>query len=97
MPHYRLGMGNWNSGMTHYSFFVWNSRNRVKYPRSYDLPDVAAAGEAALKIADIFADVVPNWSDLPFQQRDTFVVEIVDETGQTVLTVPFREAKQPAS
>ena len=83
--------------MTRYSFFVWNSRNRVKYPRSYDLPDVVTARKAALKIADIFADVVPNWSDLPFHQRNTFVVEIVDETGQTVLVVPFREAKQPAS
>jgi hypothetical protein len=97
MPHYRLGMGNWNSGMTRYSFIVWNSRTRVKYPRSYDLPGVVAARKAALKIADIFVDVVPNWSDLSFQQRNTFVVEIVDETGQTVLTVPFREAKQPAS
>ena len=90
-------MGNWSSGMTHYSFFVWNNRNRVRYPRSYDLPDVVAARKAALKIADIFVDVVPHWSDLPFHQRNTFVVEVVDETGQTVLTVPFREAKQPAS
>jgi hypothetical protein len=97
MPHYRPYIVNWDSGMTHYSFFVWNSRNRVKYPRSYDLPDVASARKAALKIADIFIDVVPNWSDLSFQQRNTFVVEVVDETGQTVLTVPFREAKQPAS
>jgi hypothetical protein len=97
MPHYRPYIGNWNSGMPRYSFFVWSNRGRVKYPRSYDLPDVAAARKAALKIADIFIDVVPNWSDLSFQQRNTFVVEVVDETGQTVLTVPFREAKQPAS
>ena len=83
--------------MPRYSFFVWSNRSRVKYPRSYDLPDVVAARNAALKIADIFIDVVPNWSDLSFQQRNTFVVEVVDETGQTVLTVPFREAKQPAS
>jgi uncharacterized protein DUF6894 len=97
MPHYGLCMDNWNSGMTRYSFFVWNSRDRVKYPRSYDLPDVAAARKVAVKIADIFIDVLPNWSDLSFHQRNTFVVEIVDETGQTILTVPFREAKQPAS
>ena len=83
--------------MTHYSFFVWNSRNRVKYPRSYDLPDVVAARKAALKIADIFVEVVPHWDDLYSQQRNTFVVEVVEETGQTVLTIPFREAKQPAS
>ncbi len=52
--------------MPRYSFFVWSNRGRVKYPRSYDLPDVAAARKAALKIADIFIDVVPNWSDLSF-------------------------------
>ncbi len=83
--------------MPRYSFFVWSNRSRLKYPRSYDLPDVVAARKAALKIADIFIDVVPNWSDLSFQQRNTFVVEVVDETGQTVLTAPFRKAKQPAS
>ena len=83
--------------MSHYSFFVWNKRSRIKYPRILDLPDVVAARKVALKIADIFVDVIPEWSNLSFQQRNTFVVEIVDETGQTVLTVPFREAKQPAS
>jgi hypothetical protein len=83
--------------MCQYSFYVWNSCSRVKYPRTLDLPDVVAARKAALKIANIFVDVVPNWSDLSFERRNTFVVEIVDETGQTVLTVPFREGKQPAS
>ena len=83
--------------MFQYSFFVWNERSRVKYPRILDLPDDATARKAALKIAKIFAEVVPHWDDLSFQQRNTFVVEIVDETGETVLTVPFRDAKQPAS
>ena len=83
--------------MSQYSFFVWNERSRVKCPRTFDLPDDVAARKAALKIADIFTEVVPYWSDLTLQQRNTFVVEIVDETGQTVLTVPFREGKQPAS
>jgi hypothetical protein len=83
--------------MSQYSFFVWNKRNRIKYPRTLDLPDVVAAREAALKIADIFVDVVPHWDDLSSQQRNTFVVEIVDEIGQTVLTVPFKEAEQPAT
>jgi len=83
--------------MSQYSFFVWNKRNRIRYPRTLDLPDVTTARKAALKIANIFVDVVPHWRDLSFQQRNTFVVEIVDETGQTVLTVPFREARQPAS
>ena len=83
--------------MSQYSFFVWNNHGRVRYPRVLDLPDDVAARRAALKIADIFAEVVPRWDDLSPQQRNTFVVEIVDEAGQTVLTVPFRQAKQPAS
>jgi hypothetical protein len=83
--------------MAQYSFFVWNNRSRVKYPRILDLPDSDAALEAALKIARIFTEVVPYWNDLSSQQRDTFVVEIVDETGQTVLTVPFVEAEELVS
>jgi hypothetical protein len=83
--------------MTQYSFFVWNNRGRIQYPRIVDLPDVGAARKAALKIAEIFVDVVPRWSDLSSHQRNTFVVEIVNDIGQTVLTVPFRDAKQPAS
>ena len=83
--------------MTQYSFFVWNNRGRIQYPRIMDLPDVEDARKAALKIAEIFVDVVPRWSDLSSHQRNTFVVEIVNDIGQTVLTVPFRDAKQPAS
>jgi hypothetical protein len=83
--------------MSQYGFFVWSNHGRVRYPRVLDLPDDAAARKAALKIANIFAEVVPQWKDLSSQQRNTFVVEIVNEAGQTVLTVPFREAKQPAS
>jgi hypothetical protein len=83
--------------MSLYGFFIWNSRSRVRYPRVLNLPDVAAARKAALKIADVFVETVPLWSDLSAHQRNTFVVEIVDEAGQTVLMVPFREAKQLAS
>lgn len=83
--------------MPQYSFFVWNERSRVKYPRILELPDVEAAREVALRIARIFAEVVPHWSDLSPKQRNAFVVEIVDEAGQTVLTVPFREASEAES
>jgi hypothetical protein len=31
---------------------------------------------------------------LSFEQQNDFVVEIDDESGQTVLTVPFREARE---
>jgi hypothetical protein len=80
--------------MAKYSFFIWNKHSRVRYPRTLDLPDVDAARQVASRIASIFVDVVPHWDDFSFQQRNTFVVEIV---GETVLTIPFREAKQPAS
>jgi hypothetical protein len=83
--------------MPAYSFYVWNTRNRTKYPRIFDLPDVDAARAVALKIARIFVEVVPYWGDLSPTQRNDFVVEILDEAGQTVLTVPFREVEDPKS
>ena len=81
--------------MPKYSFFVWNKRSRVQYPRSFDLPDVDAARAVALKIARIFVEVVPYWGELSSKQRNDFVVEIVGEAGQTVLTIPFKEAEEP--
>jgi hypothetical protein len=83
--------------MSHYSLVVWSERTRVRYPRTFDLPNVDAARAVALKIAHIFREVVPYWGNLSSKQRDNFVVEILDEAGQTVLTVPFREAEEPKS
>ncbi len=83
--------------MPKYSFFVWNKRSRVQYPRSFDLPDVDAARAVALKIARIFVEVVPYWGELTSKQQNDFVVEIVGEAGQTVLTIPFKEAEEPKS
>ena len=81
--------------MPQYDFFVWNKRSRVKYPRSYHLPDVDAARAVAARIARVFGEVVPLWSDLSNSRRNNFAVEVVDETGQTVLTLPFKEAAKP--
>jgi hypothetical protein len=81
--------------MPQYSFFIVNSQGRVKYPRSFALADVDAARGAAVRIARVFAEVVPYWSDLSADQRNDFVVDIVDAAGQTVLTVPFREVEEP--
>jgi hypothetical protein len=81
--------------MPQYEFFVWNKRSRVKYPRSYQLPDVEAARAVAARIARVFGEVVPLWSELPGERQDNFAVEVVDETGQTVLTLPFKEADEP--
>jgi hypothetical protein len=81
--------------MPQYSFFVWNKRSRVKYPRSFELPHVEAAREVALRIARVFGEVIPLWNDLSYDQQNNFAVEVVDESGQTVLTVPFKEAEGP--
>jgi hypothetical protein len=77
--------------MPQYDFFVWNKRSRVKYPRSYHLADIEAARAVAARIARVFGEVIPLWSDLPQDRQNNFAVEVVDETGQTVLTVPFKE------
>jgi hypothetical protein len=82
--------------MPQYSFFVWNKRSRVKYPKSFDLSDVEAAREVASRIARVFGEVIPLWSELSYDQQNNFAVEVVDETGQTVLTVPFKEAEGPS-
>lgn len=77
--------------MPEYRFVVWNTRSRVKYPKSFDLTDVEAAREVATRIARVFGEIVPRWSDLTYDQQNNFAVEVVDEAGHTVLVVPFRE------
>jgi hypothetical protein len=79
--------------MPQYDFFVWNKRSRVKYPRSYLLPDIDAAHAVAARIARVFGEVIPLWNDLAYDRQNNFAVEVVDETGQTVLTVPFKDAE----
>jgi hypothetical protein len=80
--------------MPQFSFFIRNRRSRVKYPRSFDLPDLDAARLVAIKIAATFTKVVSYWKDLPSKQRSAFAVEVSDGAGQTVLTVPFNEAEE---
>ncbi|WP_457094313.1 DUF6894 family protein [Microvirga sp. P5_D2] len=81
--------------MPQYSLFVSTQHHRIKYPKTYDLPDVESARRIALRVAKTFMEVVPYWNNLSPDQQDEFVVEIDDEGGQTVLIVPFREAEGP--
>ncbi len=81
--------------MTKYSFVVWNNHSRVRYPRSFDLTDIEVVREVATRIAQIFGDIVPRWNDLTYDQQNDFAVEVIDDTGHTVLVVPFREAEEP--
>jgi hypothetical protein len=76
--------------MPRYRFFVSNQQDRVRYPRSFDLADADVAKEVALQIVRTSTEVVPYWDELSADQRSAFMVEIVDEADQMVLTVPFR-------
>jgi len=80
--------------MPQYNLFISNQHRRIRYPKSHDLPDVEAARKVALRVAQVFIEVVLYWNDLSAEQQNDFVVEIDDESGQTVLTVPFREAQE---
>jgi hypothetical protein len=81
--------------MPRYSFIIWNTRSRVRYPRSLDLTDFEVVREVATRIARVFSEVVPRWNDLTYDQQNDFAVEVIDDTGHTVLVVPFREAEEP--
>jgi hypothetical protein len=80
--------------MPQYSLFISDQHRRIRYPKSHNLPDVEAARRVALRVARVFIEVVPYWNELSFEQQNDFVVEVDDESGQTVLTVPFREARE---
>jgi len=77
-----------------YTVFLYNQHSRVRYPETMDLPDIEAAKDAARRVAKVFMDVVPYWRDLSSGQQNRFVVEVVDEAGELVLTVPFKEAEE---
>jgi hypothetical protein len=81
--------------MPSYNLFLYNQYSRVRYPETLDLPDVDAARDVARKVAQVFMEVVPYWKDLSSQQQNDFVVQIVDEVGGLLLTVPFMEAAEP--
>lgn len=70
-------------------FHVRSEGSVLQDDEGIDLPDRDAAGtEAAASARDIVAERVK--SGKPFGLDDVF--EITDESGQLVLTVPFREA-----
>lgn len=80
--------------MPQYTLFVDNRQQRIKYPRSFDLPDVDAARKAAMRLVRVFSEAVPYWNELSDEQQGDFVVEIADEEGRTILTIPFLDADE---
>jgi hypothetical protein len=83
--------------MTKYSFIIWNKHSRVRFPRSFERTHVEAAREVATRIARVFGEVIPRWDELTYDQQGDFAVEVIDETGYTLLAVSLREAEEPKS
>jgi uncharacterized protein DUF6894 len=80
--------------MPRYSLVLYNQRDRVRYPETLSLPDVDAAQHVARRVANIFMEVVPYWSDLTSDQQGRYVVEIMSETGELLRTMPFRKLEE---
>ena len=80
--------------MPHYILFLYNQNKRVRYPEILDLPNVEAAERVARRVANTFMDVVPYWGDLSPDQQGRYVVEITDEAGGLLLSVPFRAKRK---
>jgi hypothetical protein len=83
--------------MPQYEFYFRHNDKRVKYPRSLNLPGLDAAHGVALKLARALIEASPFWADLSAAARNAFMVEIADEVGQVVLTLPFIEAEGTVS
>lgn len=75
--------------MPRYNLFIYNQRKRIRYPETLNLPNVDAAQRVARRVANVFMDVVPYWSDLSPDQQCRYVVEIIDEAGELLLSVPL--------
>jgi hypothetical protein len=57
-----------------------------------NLADADAARDEALRVAT--HKFRSTWQDMPSESGDDIAIEVVAETGQTVLVVPFWEIKQ---
>ena len=81
-----------HTAMPKFNFFLCSGRSRVKYPKSFHLTDIEAARQVGFRIAQTTREVVPQWNDLTSDQQKNFAVEVVNGAGQTVLTLPCKEA-----
>jgi hypothetical protein len=78
--------------MPRYYLHIRDSGGLGKDPDGIEVPDIDAAHAEALRVA---RDMQVLWSDMPPEARNELAFEIADETGRTVLTVPFSEAEGP--
>jgi hypothetical protein len=51
--------------------------------------ELATLDEARSEAADVARELCHLWDDLPPGALNNMAIEVADETGQTVLTVPF--------
>ena len=80
--------------MPQYEFYFRHNDKRVKYPRSLNLLGIDAAHGVALKLARALIEASSFWTDLSAEARNALIIEVVDEAGQLVLSLPFIEAER---
>jgi hypothetical protein len=71
-----------------YYLHIRNGRDLERDPEGVKLPDLDSAHAEALVVARELTDAIPEFNN------DT-VIEIADETGRTLLRVPFSDAAGP--
>ncbi|WP_373867458.1 DUF6894 family protein [Microvirga aerophila] len=75
--------------MATYDVYVWTKFRRLKYPRGLSIPSLEAAHSVALRMARVFIGMKSPRGHPSLVERD-FLVEVVNEDGRAVLTVPGR-------
>jgi hypothetical protein len=75
--------------MPTYDVYVWTNFRRLKYPRGSNIQSLEAAHSVALRMAQMFINLKSSQGYLSLAERD-FLVEVVNEDGKAVLTIPGR-------
>ena len=72
--------------MTRYYFHFRDADSLDEDLYGLDLPALEDAQAEAREMAQ---DLRKTWGDLPLDDLNNMAIEVADETGQTVLIVPF--------
>jgi hypothetical protein len=78
--------------MPHYFIDMRSRFGCIEDLEGINLADADAARDEALRVAT--HKFRSTWQDMPSESGDDIAIEVVAETGQTVLVVPFWEIKQ---
>lgn len=75
--------------MTHYYLNIQNGNGLTRDDEGEDFPDLAAARQKAMEgVRSILSDEIKSAGSMDLHG----CIEIADESGAVVLTLPFREA-----